>query len=186
MTSGLANNRKSEIRRLYADGKVSRAELLEAETASYHGPGTCTFYGTANTNQLMLEFLGLMVPSSAFVTPGTQLRTELTNEAVKIASEISRPGNNYIPISDVITENSIVNAMVGILASGGSTNHTLHLPAIARSAGIIIDWEDFNELSKIVPLLARIYPNGEADVNHFHAAGGTPFNQDLVRRKFVI
>ena len=123
----------------------------------------------------MLEFLGLMVPSSAFVTPGTQLRTELTNEAEKIAREISRPGNNYIPISDVITENSIVNAMVGILASGGSTNHTLHLPAIARSAGIIIDWEDFDELSKIVPLLARIYPNGEADVNHFHAAGGTPF-----------
>ena len=126
MTSGLANNKKSEIRRLYADGKVSRAELVEAETASYHGPGTCTFFGTANTNQLMLEFLGLMVPSSAFVTPGTQLRTELTNEAVKIASAISRPGNNYIPISDVITENSIVNAMVGILASGGSTNHTLH------------------------------------------------------------
>lgn len=175
MTSGIANNKKSEIRRLYADGKVSRAELVEAETASYHGPGTCTFFGTANTNQLMLEFLGLMVPSSAFVTPGTQLRTELTNEAVKIASSISRPGKNYIPISDVITENSIVNAMVGILASGGSTNHTLHLPAIARAAGIIVNWEDFNELSKIVPLLARIYPNGEADVNHFHAAGGIPF-----------
>ncbi len=172
MPSGLANKEKQRIRQLYAEGKVGRAELLEAESASYHGAGTCTFYGTANSNQMMMEVMGLHIPGAAFINPGTKLRTELTRAAVHRLAEIGWEGDDYRPLGLCVDEKAIVNACVGLLATGGSTNHALHIPAIARAAGIIIDWEDLDQLSSTVPLIARVYPNGSGDVNHFHAAGG--------------
>jgi phosphogluconate dehydratase len=174
MPSGLANKEKQRIRQLFAEGKASREELLEAEAASYHGAGTCTFYGTANSNQMMMEVMGLHMPGAAFVNPGTKLRTELTRAATHRLTEIGKDGD-YRPLGLCIDEKAIVNACVGLLATGGSTNHALHIPAIARAAGILIDWQDLDELSAAVPLIARIYPNGSGDVNHFHAAGGMGF-----------
>ena len=172
MISGLPNKEKARIREEYAVGKIGRDELLAAESASYHGPGTCTFYGTANSNQMLMEFMGLQLPGGSFVNPGTELREHLTAEAVRTVLGISNLGDNYVPVAHIVDEKAIVNAIVGLLATGGSTNHTLHLVAIAAAAGIVIDWNDFAELSAEVPLLARVYPNGMADVNHFHAAGG--------------
>jgi phosphogluconate dehydratase len=175
MTTGISNAEKAKTRQLYAQGKVGREELLESESQSYHGAGTCTFYGTANSNQMLMEVMGLHLPGTAFITPNTPLRDALTAAAARRAVEISEQGGNYIPVGRVVDEKAIVNAIVALLATGGSTNHTLHLVAMARAAGIVIDWNDFDELSGVVPLLTRIYPNGDADVNHFHAAGGTGF-----------
>jgi phosphogluconate dehydratase len=175
MTSGLSNKEKAAIRQRYAQGKATREELLEGEAQSYHGAGTCTFYGTANSNQMLMEVMGLHLPGAAFINPYTPLRDALTAAASRRAAQITDQGGEYIPVGQVVDEKSIVNAIVALLATGGSTNHTLHLPAIAKAAGIVIDWDDFNDLSAVVPLLARIYPNGDADVNHFHAAGGTGF-----------
>lgn len=175
MPSGLANKEKQRVRQLYAEGKASRDELLEAEAASYHGAGTCTFFGTANSNQMMMEVMGLHIPGSAFINPGTKLRTALTRAAVHRVTEIGHGTNDYRPLGHCIDEKAIVNACVGLLATGGSTNHAIHLPAIARAAGIHLDWQDMDELSASVPLVARIYPNGSGDVNHFHAAGGMGF-----------
>ncbi len=175
MPSGLANKEKQKVRQLYAEGKATRADLLESESASYHSPGTCTFYGTANSNQMMMELMGLHVPGSAFVPPNTPLRSALTRKAVHRLAEIGREGGDYRPMARVVDEKAIVNACVGLLATGGSTNHALHLPAMARAAGIMLDWQDLDELSAAVPLIARVYPNGAADVNHFHAAGGMGF-----------
>ncbi len=175
MPSGLANKEKRRIRELYAEGKVGRSELLEAEAASYHDAGTCTFYGTANSNQMMMEVMGLHIPGAAFVNPGTKLRQELTRAAVHQLIEIGWNSNDYRPLGRVVDEKAIVNAAVGLLATGGSTNHAIHLPAIARAAGILIDWEDLDRLSASVPLIARIYPNGSGDVNQFEAAGGMAF-----------
>jgi phosphogluconate dehydratase len=175
MPSGLANKDKQRIRQLYAERKVGRAELLEAEAASYHQAGTCTFYGTANSNQMMMEVMGLHIPGAAFVNPGTKLRQQLTRLAVHRLAEIGWGGNDYRPLGRVVDEKAIVNAAVGLLATGGSTNHAIHLPAIARAAGITIDWEDIDQLSAVVPLIARIYPNGSGDVNDFQAAGGMAF-----------
>lgn len=172
MPSGLPNPEKARIRERYAAGEIGREALLEAESASYHSPGTCTFYGTANSNQMLMELMGLHLPGAAFVNPGTPLRDALTGAAATRVLELTRLGDDYLPLGEVIDERAIVNGMVGLLATGGSTNHTMHLVAAARAAGILIDWEDFGELSRVVPLLARIYPNGVADVNHFHAAGG--------------
>ncbi|MGE5652472.1 MAG: phosphogluconate dehydratase [Bacillota bacterium] len=175
MTTGISNSEKARVRQLYAQGKVGRDELLESESQSYHGPGTCTFYGTANSNQMLMEVMGLHLPGAAFVPPNTPLRKVLTAAAGKRAVEISAQGKSYIPVGRVVDEKSIVNAVVALLATGGSTNHTLHWIAVAKAAGIVIDWNDFDKLSAVVPLLARIYPNGEADVNYFQAAGGPPF-----------
>jgi len=175
MASGLPNGEKARIRQLYAEGKVGREELLEAEAASYHSAGTCTFYGTANSNQLLMEVLGLHLPGSSFVNPGTPLRDALTRAAGERVTELTRQGGEHTPIGEIVDERAIVNACVALLASGGSTNHTLHLVAIARAAGIALTWEDLSDLSAVVPQLARIYPNGSADVNHFHAAGGIAF-----------
>ena len=175
MASGLPNKEKAKVREQFAEGKVGREELLDAEIAAYHGKGTCTFYGTANTNQMMVEAMGLHIPGAAFVNPGTKLRQALTRAAVHRVAEIGSAGNDYRPIGHVVDERSVVNAMVALLATGGSTNHLLHLPAIARAAGITIDWEDFDRLSAVVPLIARVYPNGSADVNGFEAAGGPGF-----------
>ncbi|MBV1776926.1 phosphogluconate dehydratase [Burkholderiaceae bacterium DAT-1] len=175
MASGISNKEKARIRQLYAEGKATREELLASESASYHSAGTCTFYGTANSNQMLMEIMGLHLPGSAFIHPGSPLRDALTAAATMRAIEISGAGSNPIRIADVVDERAIVNAIVGLHATGGSTNHTIHLIAIARAAGIVIDWQDFDELSGIVPLLARVYPNGSADVNHFHAAGGIGF-----------
>lgn len=172
MPSGLANKAKQRVRQLYAEGKVGRTELLEAEAASYHSAGTCTFYGTANSNQMMMEVMGLHIPGSAFINPGTKLRTELTRAAVHRLSKIGWDGDDYRPLGLCVDEKAIVNACVGLLATGGSTNHALHIPAIARAAGIMIDWEDLDQLSSAIPLIARVYPNGSGDVNHFHDAGG--------------
>ncbi len=172
MTSGLANDEKAKIRQLYAQGKVDRAGLLEAESRAYHGAGTCTFYGTANSNQMLMEVMGLHLPGSAFVNPGTPLREALTAQAARQVLALTRGGQHYTPIGHVVDERAIVNGIVGLHATGGSTNHTIHLVAMARAAGIIINWDDFHDLSAVVPLLTRIYPNGSADVNHFHAAGG--------------
>ena len=175
MPSGLANKEKQKVRQLYAEGKASRADLLESESASYHSPGTCTFYGTANSNQIMLELMGLHLPAASFVPPNTPLRTALTRAAVHRLAEIGREGNDYRSMARVVDEKAIVNAAVGLLCTGGSTNHAIHLPAMARAAGIKLDWQDLDELSGAVPLLARVYPNGAGDVNHFHAAGGVSF-----------
>ena len=175
MPSGLANKEKQKVRQLYAEGKASRADLLASESASYHSPGTCTFYGTANSNQIMLELMGLHLPAASFVPPNTPLRTALTRAAVHRLAVIGREGSDYRPMARVVDEKAIVNAAVGLLCTGGSTNHAIHLPAMARAAGIKLDWQDLDELSSAVPLLARVYPNGAGDVNHFHAAGGVSF-----------
>jgi phosphogluconate dehydratase len=175
MPSGAPNKEKARIRQLFAEGKVGREALLQSECDSYHSAGTCTFYGTANSNQMLMEVMGLHLPGSAFVPPNTPLRDALTAAATRRAARITALGKEYIPLARVVDERAVVNAIVGLLATGGSTNHTLHLVAIARAAGIVIDWNDFSELSDVVPLLARIYPNGSADVNHFHAAGGMGF-----------
>ena len=175
MTSGLSNDEKAKIRQQFAEGKLDRAALLEAESRAYHGPGTCTFYGTANSNQFLMEVMGLHLPGAAFITPNTPLRDALTVAAARRIAAITHLGGQYTPIARVVDERAIVNAIVGLLATGGSTNHTIHLVAIARAAGIHINWDDFDALSAVVPLLARIYPNGSADVNHFHAAGGAGF-----------
>jgi phosphogluconate dehydratase len=175
MTSGVSNSEKARVRALYAEGKATREELLDSEMKSYHGPGTCTFYGTANSNQMMMEMIGLHLPGSAFVTPNTPLRDALVAAAPKRAVQIRDGGNDYTPFSAVVDARSIVNAVAGLLATGGSTNHTLHLVAMARAAGIMLTWEDFDDLSRITPLIARVYPNGSEDVNAFHAAGGMAF-----------
>jgi phosphogluconate dehydratase len=175
MPSGLANREKQRVRQLYAEGVAGREELLEAEAASYHGAGTCTFFGTANSNQMMMEVMGLHVPGAAFVNPGTKLRQSLTREAVRALARIGWDGADYRPLGLCVDEKAIVNAAVGLMATGGSTNHAIHLPAIARAAGIMIDWEDLETLSEVTPLIARIYPNGPDDVNAFQAAGGVGF-----------
>ncbi|WP_292899178.1 phosphogluconate dehydratase [Nitratireductor sp.] len=175
MTSGLPNDEKARIRQLYAEGKVDRAALLEAESKSYHGPGTCTFYGTANSNQMLMEIMGLHTPGSSFINPNTPLRDALTKEAAKRALAITALGNEFTPVGRMIDERSIVNGVVGLNATGGSTNHTMHLVAMAAAAGIRLTWDDIAEISDHVPLLARVYPNGLADVNHFNAAGGMGF-----------
>jgi phosphogluconate dehydratase len=175
MTSGISNAEKARVRALYAEGKATREQLLDSEMKSYHGPGTCTFYGTANSNQMMMEMTGLHLPGSAFVTPNTPLRDALVAAAPKRAIEIRDGGNAYTPFSAVVDARSIVNAAAGLLATGGSTNHTLHLVAMARAAGVLLTWEDFDDLSRVTPLIARVYPNGSEDVNAFHAAGGMGF-----------
>ncbi|MBK8158876.1 MAG: phosphogluconate dehydratase [Rhodospirillaceae bacterium] len=175
MPSGLPNAEKSRIRQLYAEGKVGRKELLEAEAASYHAAGTCTFYGTANSNQMLMEVMGLHMPGAAFVNPGTPLRAALTAAAAKRVAGATALGNDYRPIGEIVDEKAIVNAIVGLVATGGSTNHTIHLIAVAAAAGVKIDWADFAEISGVTPLLCRIYPNGQADVNYFQAAGGFGF-----------
>ena len=175
MTSGLSNDEKSKTRQLFAQGKVGREALLEAESKAYHGPGTCTFFGTANSNQMLMEIMGLHLPGAAFVNPNTPLRDALTAAAARRAAQLTKQGGNYTPLGLLVDEQVIVNGIVGLLATGGSTNHTIHLVAMARAAGILINWDDFSDLSAAVPLLARIYPNGKADVNHFHAAGGMGF-----------
>lgn len=175
MPSGLANKEKQRIRQLYAEGKVGRAELLESESASYHGAGTCTFYGTANSNQMMMDVMGLHMPGASFINPGTRLRQAVTRAAVHRLTQIGWNGNDYRPLGHCVDEKAIVNAIVGLLATGGSTNHAIHIPAMARAAGITVDWEDFDRLSGVVPLVARVYPNGAGDVNHFHAAGGMSY-----------
>lgn len=172
MTSGLPNKEKARIRQLHTEGKVGREALLEAESKAYHGPGTCTFYGTANSNQMLMEIMGLHVPGTAFVNPGTPLREALTREAARRVAHIATSPAAHAPLGRVVDERAVVNGIVGLLATGGSTNHTIHIVAIARAAGILVDWNDFSELSSVVPMLARVYPNGGADVNHFHAAGG--------------
>ncbi|MCC0026451.1 MAG: phosphogluconate dehydratase [Zhengella sp.] len=172
MTSGLPNDEKARVRQLHAEGKVGRAELLEAESKSYHGPGTCTFYGTANSNQMLMEIMGLHTPGSSFINPGTPLRDALTKEAAKRALAITQSGNEFTPVGRMIDERSIVNGVVGLNATGGSTNHTIHLIAMAAAAGIRLTWQDISDISDATPLIARVYPNGLADVNHFHAAGG--------------
>jgi phosphogluconate dehydratase len=175
MMSGLPNDEKARVRNLYAEGKATREELMAAEMASYHGPGTCTFYGTANTNQMLMEVMGLHLPGASFVNPGTPLREALTVQAVRRAAEISALGNDYRPAGEILDERAFVNGIVGLMATGGSTNLVLHLPAMARAAGVILDLADFDDLSAAVPLMAKVYPNGLADVNHFHAAGGLQF-----------
>ena len=175
MPSGIANAEKARVRELFAQGEIGRAELLAAEAASYHSAGTCTFYGTANTNQLLMEAMGLQLPGGSFVNPGSSLREALTKTAAEHMTRVTRQAGNLRPLGKVLDERSFVNAVVALLASGGSTNHSIHLIAMARAAGIIINWDDFNELSGVTPLLCRIYPNGQADINHFQAAGGTSY-----------
>ncbi|BFM50896.1 phosphogluconate dehydratase [Marinomonas sp. THO17] len=175
MPSGITNAEKAAVRQRYAQGNATREELLKAEAASYHSAGTCTFYGTANSNQLLVEIMGLQLPGSSFVNPTDPLREALTEHAAQLATKITALGRDYRPLYEVIDERSIVNSIVGLLATGGSTNHTMHIVAYARAAGIIVTWDDFAELSKVVPLLTRIYPNGQADINHFQAAGGMAF-----------
>ena len=172
MTSGLPNDEKAKVRQQFAAGEVGRDALMRAEMAAYHGPGTCTFYGTANTNQMLMEFMGLHLPGASFVNPNTDVRDELTREGARVALANSALGNNYTPTCDILDERAFVNGMVGLNATGGSTNLLIHLIAMARAGGILIDWQDFSDISDTVPLMARVYPNGLADVNHFHAAGG--------------
>ncbi len=175
MESGIPNKEKARVRQLYAQGKVGRDELLESESKSYHSAGTCTFYGTANSNQLVVEVMGLHLPGSSFVNPGTELRDALTKAATVQATRITDLGTEYTPIGHIVDEKSVVNGIVALLATGGSTNHTMHLVAMARAAGIIVNWDDFDALSSVTPLIARIYPNGQADINHFQAAGGMAY-----------
>jgi phosphogluconate dehydratase len=175
MPSGISNEDKARVRQLYAQGKADREALLDSEAASYHSAGTCTFYGTANSNQMLMEVMGLHLPGSAFVPPNAPLRDALTRAAAKRAAAITALGADHRPLCTIVDERAIVNAIIGLLATGGSTNHTIHLVAIARAAGVLINWDDFSDLSAVVPLLARIYPNGSADVNHFQAAGGMAF-----------
>ncbi len=175
MSSGIANDEKSRVRQRFAAGEATRAELMAAEMASYHGPGTCTFYGTANTNQMLMEFMGLHLPGASFVHPGDPLREALTLAAGERATAITALGNDYRPVADILDERAFVNGIVGLMATGGSTNLVLHLPAMARAAGVLLDLQDFADISARVPLMAKVYPNGLADVNHFHAAGGLQF-----------
>ena len=175
MPSGLPNQEKARVRKAHADGKATREELLEAESQSYHAPGTCTFYGTANSNQMLMEVMGLHLPGAAFINPNTPLRERLTLAAAERACEITAHGDSYTPIGRTVDEKAMVNAMVGLAATGGSTNHAIHLVAIARAAGLLIDWNDLDDIARATPLLMRVYPNGQADVNHFHAAGGMGF-----------
>ena len=175
MTSGMPNDEKSKVRQKFATGEIGRAELMAAEMASYHGPGTCTFYGTANTNQMLMEVMGLHLPGASFVNPGTPLREALTIAGAERAAQITALGNDYRPIADILDERTFVNGIVGLMATGGSTNLVIHLPAMARAAGVILDLEDFADLSAATPLMAKVYPNGMADVNHFHAAGGLAY-----------
>ncbi|MBG4531353.1 phosphogluconate dehydratase [Pseudomonas aeruginosa] len=175
MPTGISNKEKAAVRQLFAEGKATREELLASEMASYHAPGTCTFYGTANTNQLLVEVMGLHLPGASFVNPNTPLRDELTRDAARQASRLTPENGNYVPMAEIVDEKAIVNSVVALLATGGSTNHTLHLLAIAQAAGIQLTWQDMSELSHVVPTLARIYPNGQADINHFQAAGGMSF-----------
>ncbi|MBT8413834.1 MAG: phosphogluconate dehydratase [Boseongicola sp.] len=175
MVSGLPNDEKAKVRQQFAAGEIGRDKLMEAEMASYHGPGTCTFYGTANSNQMLMEFMGLHLPGASFVNPGTPLREALTVEATRRATAITAQGNDYRPVSDILDVKAFVNGIVGLMATGGSTNLVIHLPAMARAAGVILDIEDFNDLSAATPQMAKVYPNGLADVNHFHAAGGLAY-----------
>ncbi len=175
MTSGLPNDEKSKVRNAFAKGEIGRDQLMAAEMASYHGPGTCTFYGTANTNQMLMEFMGLHLPGASFVNPNTPLREALTIAAVERAAAITHLGNEYRPVGEILDERAFVNGLVGLMATGGSTNLVLHLPAMARAAGVILDLDDFDAISDVVPLMAKVYPNGLADVNHFHAAGGLSY-----------
>lgn len=175
MTSGMSNDEKTSIRKKFAAGEIGREELLAAEMASYHGPGTCTFYGTANTNQMLMEFMGLHLPGASFVNPNTPLRDALTIAGAKRAMAISALGNEYTPVCEILNEKAFVNGIAGLMATGGSTNLLIHLLAMAKSAGVVLDWEDFSDISAVVPLIARVYPNGLADVNHFHAAGGLAY-----------
>tara|TARA_R100001126_G_scaffold91812_1_gene61509 strand:- start:7052 stop:8875 length:1824 start_codon:yes stop_codon:yes gene_type:complete len=175
MGTGISNKEKQRVRQLYAEGKATREELLASEMGSYHSPGTCTFYGTANSNQMMMEMMGLHVPGAAFVQPGAKLRQQLSRAATHRLAAIGQAGDDFRPLSRVVDEKAIVNAAVGLLATGGSTNHAIHIPAMARAAGIRFDWADLSELSSAVPLVARVYPNGAGDVNHFHEAGGMGF-----------
>ncbi|MBG4942569.1 phosphogluconate dehydratase [Pseudomonas aeruginosa] len=175
MPTGISNKEKAAVRQLFAEGKATREELLASEMASYHAPGTCTFYGTANTNQLLVEVMGLHLPGASFVNPNTPLRDELPRDAARQASRLTPENGNYVPMAEIVDEKAIVNSVVALLATGGSTNHTLHLLAIAQAAGIQLTWQDMSELSHVVPTLARIYPNGQADINHFQAAGGMSF-----------
>ncbi|MGE4327260.1 MAG: phosphogluconate dehydratase [Pseudodonghicola sp.] len=175
MTSGLPNDEKAKVRQQFAEGKVDRAALMAAEMAAYHGPGTCTFYGTANSNQMLMEIMGLHLPGASFVNPGTELRAALTRAGAQRALEITALGQDYMPTCRILDERAFVNGIVGLMATGGSTNHLIHLIAMARVGGILLDWQDFSDLSAITPLVARVYPNGLADVNHFHAAGGLAY-----------
>jgi phosphogluconate dehydratase len=175
MTSGLSNDEKTRVRQLFAEGKVDREALMESEAASYHGPGTCTFYGTANSNQMLMEIMGLHLPGASFVNPYTPLRDQLTRAATRRAMAITALGNDYAPVGRIVDERAVVNGVVGLHATGGSTNHTIHLIAMAAAAGISLTWDDFADIAEVIPLLTRIYPNGRADVNHFHAAGGMSF-----------
>lgn len=174
MTSGLPNKEKVRIRQLFVQGKIGKEELMQAESASYHSDGTCTFYGTANTNQMMAEFLGLQMPDSSFIPVDTPLRQAMTRAGVHRLAEIGTQGNDCRPMAEVVNEKAIVNAIVGLMATGGSTNHTIHIPAVARAAGIIVNWEDFARLSDVVPTLSKIYPSGPSDVNKFNEIGGLP------------
>ncbi len=175
MTSGLSNKEKADVRQRYAEGKATRDELLAAEMAAYHGPGTCTFYGTANTNQLLMEVMGLHLPGASFINPGTPLRDALTCEAAQQVTRLTKQSGSFMPIGEIVDERCLVNSIVALHATGGSTNHTLHMPAIARAAGILLTWQDMADLSEVVPTLAHVYPNGKADINHFQAAGGMAF-----------
>ncbi len=175
MVSGLPNDEKARVRQQFATGAVGRKELMAAEMASYHGPGTCTFYGTANTNQMLMEFMGLHMPGASFVHPGTPLREALTTAATERALQITALGNDFRPVYEILDEKAFVNGIVGLMATGGSTNLVIHLPAMAKAAGIVLDLEDFSDLSQVTPLMAKVYPNGLADVNHFHAAGGLSY-----------
>ena len=175
MTSGLPNDEKARVRQEFAKGNIGRKELMEAEMASYHGPGTCTFYGTANSNQMLMEFMGLHLPGASFVNPGTDLREALTVAGTERALQITAGGNDFRPVGEILDERAFVNGMVGLMATGGSTNLVIHLPAMAKAAGVILDLQDFSDLSEVTPLMAKVYPNGLADVNHFHAAGGLGF-----------
>lgn len=175
MTSGITNDEKAKVRQKFATGEITRRELMDSEMKAYHGQGTCTFYGTANSNQMLMEIMGLHLPGASFVNPGTDLRDALTRESAKRALEITALGNDYTPVGAILDEKAFVNGMVGLMATGGSTNLVLHLPAMARAAGVILDLQDFSDISDVVPLLAKVYPNGLADVNHFHAAGGLSY-----------
>ena len=175
METGISNEEKAKIRQDYAEGKIDRAALLKGESDSYHSPGTCTFYGTANSNQMLMEIMGLQLPGSSFVNPGTPLREALNEAAVKTVVDLIHTKSFESSLASIVSEKTIVNAIIGLLATGGSTNHTIHIIAIARAAGIIINWEDFSDLSKVIPSLTKVYPNGAADVNHFHASGGMGF-----------
>jgi phosphogluconate dehydratase len=175
METGISNEEKAKIRQDYAEGKIDRAALLKGESDSYHSPGTCTFYGTANSNQMLMEIMGLQLPGSSFVNPGTPLREALNEAAVKTVVDLIHAKSFESSLASIVSEKTVVNAIIGLLATGGSTNHTIHIIAIARAAGIIINWEDFSDLSKVIPLLTKVYPNGAADVNHFHASGGMGF-----------